>query len=266
MPLRKGMAFFVLKLLSFPAKRKKQRNACSSIVHYSDRYGIYICCMEIQEMVEAWRKAGSDYNTGKLLYENYGKSNFIKRVLATGSSRSNVELLLKELRGLCSSEITTTPAVADTNNYKPKPKPIAKDPYDVLSLPPSLQEKHYLKGQLHKEAGLLRQQLRFEPKQDKRRDIIEALMAKVKHRDLLWKDLMYYCDHHAEREQPKQMDQDLTTLSVAELVKLEKQIAPALSRLKKKLLGLTGDDLTQATEIYEAQRNKLNKLRELLRS
>jgi hypothetical protein len=221
--------------------------------------------MSLYKLFSDWKQAGCNYESGRLLFDNYGKSNFVKRVLAKGDNRSNRELLLKELTALCKSEVQV-PGPDPVQLFEPVPRAPRSEPYEVLSLPPSLQEKHYNKGKLHKEAGALRERLRYEPNNEKRRDLIEQMMTVLKKRDALWLDLTYYNNHKSERPESKIADVALETMSIADLVKLEKRLAPAVSRLKNKLPTLSGADLERETAKYESHKARLDQVRALLRS
>lgn len=237
------------------------KNKCSPSFHKGYTVDLF---MEFLKLYETWVSTGCNYTSGRLLYQNYGKSRFVKTVLAKGETKSNVALLAKELRAMVAEDAPITAVQPVRIEKKKVVEP--KEQYDVLSLPPSMQEKHYLKGKYHKEAGSLRAQLRYEPNQDKRRDIIAAMMQLLQKRDGLWRDINFFLAHGVDRKKPKDMSIDIETLSTAELSRIEKRLAPSLTRMKKKMDLLTGPDLEHMMAQYNEGRERLQKIRELLRA
>ncbi|RNI27650.1 hypothetical protein EFA69_16155 [Rufibacter immobilis] len=195
----------------------------------------------------AWIESNQVYEKGLELYQKYGSSSLLKKVLATGPSEYNRGRLLAELQQLYAS-------VADQEEQKPALLQLASaaDPDGV--------EEQLVKerSEANKVAAALKSQLPFLTDPQKRKAVCFKILDLYDRNSEIWAMLEYKAKHGYFPHQAmpaEEQEEEAQALDRYMLEKMLQNIRPKISRIK--------NDPTKKEQLKELQQEKF-RLEQLL--
>jgi len=188
-----------------------------------------------------------DFEEGRLLYERFGKSRFLKNMFSSGEDEYNSIRLLTELKNIVSKTphaMEHRPAspenkaeaapenndLSDEHSYKVFSDKKMPD-IDVKALPEDLQKLVIEKGSLYREACSLHAKLELFKTDAERKVAAERISINFIRIAEIWREMDYY--HLYKIRRPKD-GMDFSKLSTVKLIMRRNTVRTSVSKHKKK--------------------------------
>lgn len=204
---------------------KQPQNSLQTVVLSPCQVQLHLCIKKgkaMQENLIAWIEGNQDYDQGLSLYQRYGSSAMLKKVLAQGNTSFNRAKLLAEIQKLYAAQPVQRP--------EPAIVPLQDRPADELEAELTQERK-----QAHQQAAYLKAQLPLIQSQQKRKAIAFQILALHDRNNEIWAMLEYKAKHGFFPNQLKAELEVQAGLEVPSLAELKRQllvINPKISRIK----------------------------------
>lgn len=210
--------------------------------------------------ITQWLDGSRDFVEGRGLYEQYGSDPVVLAVIRTGSGTYHFSLLLEALEELNAQ-----------TNLQPKPITIpevvmskreAKGSPDLLGAPDELWQVRADKNLAYAQARALHERIRVMDSRDHRRDAALELLNKMDEVADAWQVLDEWKATGRVRELRKsETTKGVSELSLAELIKQEKNLQTYISKAKKRFATAAPEKRAKIGATLEANQHKLEEVR-----
>lgn len=177
-----------------------------------------------------------NYTHGKMLYEQYGQENHLKALFNSGESTYHFQKLLEALEDL--NKLNSPPPKKIIIAEREKPSIVKKiEKTGFENAPEKIIEIKTEKNKAFALARKLFEMIPYMDSQEHRREAGKELLEKMKFVQTCWQAIdEWKANGNIINVKLKEIEVDVNSLTLADLLKEEKNLPPNISKDKKKLL------------------------------